>query len=703
MPYKIRKLPKTNKYRVYIDHGDKRGKQIIAKATTLKKAKAQIRLLSAIKHNPSFRLRSQLKGGEAIKMNPSVNPNENEEAFQSISVKEEKEHEKNIRQTLEPTFQPNKKKSGLSNVLKMVCKDPVRCIGLGKYNDYLKEYFGQFKDLSLVDTLAIKRIGSLSANGFVLRLPFKRPESNFTAYTVIKCSANTHSDNLFYEYYVGKEFINKISTKLPNFLETYDVYRFKTSDDWNTARNFANQQFPLTPIDLNSMLIHPNIRSFSESCRDNEKFCLLVQYFDKLYSFRSLFETNWNFGEIGYDMFGLMYQVYFALTYLAPNYTHYDLHQENVLLYKPYDGSKQYIEMHYHLKSGRVITFPTEYVCKIIDYGRNYINANAIESSEIIEQICQNNEKCGQDCGVQHGYNMIRGNIMKNLKNNINPENYDAAISYITPNKFNNAHDLRLINSLRKGDFGIKQLSNDEKLSYAEKFKNYPIPEYNNFFDAVCNIVYKDRYGTPDIDNATENFIRSKNGPNDKPDILTIFDAREMLEKNIDSFIEYETSKKYSTWQKAAVMHIYEDGRDYQFDELNTNTKETPSTETFWQQQEEANKKEVEQMRENALQQHLREQQMREENEKQLELKKQQQLAEKNKADEIQKQIQLMKQQRPNPLLQQRQRPRQQIPIAAAAAIEDEPSIFGGTKRRYKNNNKRTQRRLRRHHHRQST
>lgn len=49
MPYKIRKLPNTSRVRVYKHYGTKK-MSIVAKRTTLKKAKAQIRLLNAIDH-----------------------------------------------------------------------------------------------------------------------------------------------------------------------------------------------------------------------------------------------------------------------------------------------------------------------------------------------------------------------------------------------------------------------------------------------------------------------------------------------------------------------------------------------------------------------------------------------------------------------------------------------------------------------------
>ena len=50
MPFTIRKLPNQNKYRVR----NKETGKIHAKATTLKKAQKQVRLMTAIDKNPKF-------------------------------------------------------------------------------------------------------------------------------------------------------------------------------------------------------------------------------------------------------------------------------------------------------------------------------------------------------------------------------------------------------------------------------------------------------------------------------------------------------------------------------------------------------------------------------------------------------------------------------------------------------------------------
>jgi hypothetical protein len=57
MPYAIRKVPNKKCFRVT----NKKTKRVMAKCTTMKKAKKQLRLLNAIDNNPKFVLRKSNK------------------------------------------------------------------------------------------------------------------------------------------------------------------------------------------------------------------------------------------------------------------------------------------------------------------------------------------------------------------------------------------------------------------------------------------------------------------------------------------------------------------------------------------------------------------------------------------------------------------------------------------------------------------
>ena len=124
-----------------------------------------------------------------------------------------------------------------------------------------------------------------------------------------------------------------------------------------------------------------------EGCTHGSKLsaALLIQHFDNVETFKTIKRTNQA------DIYQLLFQVYFALSSMVNNYTHYDLHEDNVLCYKPYVGNR-YVVMNYHFNDGTVITFPTDHVCKIIDYGRNFFThtvGDHIESStNIIDDLC---------------------------------------------------------------------------------------------------------------------------------------------------------------------------------------------------------------------------------------------------------------------------------------------------------------------------
>ena len=84
-------------------------------------------------------------------------------------------------------------------------------------------------------------------------------------------------------------------------------------------------------------------------------------------------------------------------------------------------------------------------------------------------------------------------------------------------------------------------------------------------------IVYQGQHGTPE------------NLTNGLPDhkINNIRDARKILQVHYLGTLHKSIHKKYdSTWEKVAVMNIYDDGRDYEFIQLVSNPKMDPESDT---------------------------------------------------------------------------------------------------------------------------
>jgi hypothetical protein len=409
------------------------------------------------------------------------------------------------------------KDNNLSRMLRVACRNPDNCLELGYYADIIKQYFDNFKNFSYIKKNEIKIIGKPSTNGFILEFPFEK--QGYKAYTVLKCSAKSDSDNLFYEYYVGKFFINKYIKKFPTFVETYDLYEIKDETSWQTMKN---NKLATSTNDLTNLLTLQNVKEsdyhlFAESCTKSKMLCVLIQHFDKFTSFSDEYKNNMD--NIKYEILNILYQVYFTLVQLGDKYTHYDLHANNVFLYKPYDG-KQYIKMRYH-SGGNIYEFPSEYIVKIIDYGRNYFNNGTITTSEILQQYVCPASQCAPNCGTDQGYNVIQGNIL-------DPTTH---WHWITPNKPNASHDLRFA-------------------AYVTSYLNQ-LKLYNQF-------IYSSNYGTPSIANDEYN----KSNQN----IYSIYNMVTFLEKNLDTWNSLKINKKYdSTWTCVAEMDIYDDGRDYTF------------------------------------------------------------------------------------------------------------------------------------------
>jgi hypothetical protein len=527
-------------------------------------------------------------------------------------------------------------------MLRVACRNSGNCLALGEYDIMVKEFFEQFRNMNYIVNTLTKRI-SAGTNGVVLGIPFTK--NGYTAHTVLKVSSDPTSDNLFYEYYVGKFFINKYIHILPCFVETYDYYLFKNRDVWAVSVNAANSgnfhKVPISKCITRKEIKETDYTNFTQSCKDKALGCILIQHFDRFQSLYS-YAHNENF-----DVCTSLFQIYFGLNCLYNIYTHYDLHAGNVGLYKPYAG-KQYILMRYHIvpskrvymyggekdkgegekKKGEgekdkgegekdkgegekdkgtptspgffgsmspdtnqnpsssaqvdtatnvpaltppvpvpapsappmsvppsppvpasvpnnpnisqamsvsaeeVIEFKTEYIAKIIDYGRNYFNnkpqptdatnqinstnptnTNAgISTDEIINNYIKGRAECVPDCGADVGYSIIQGTACGG----------NAKFYWIDPNKPNMSHDMTCY-------YNILQM----------KYYTDLTPPY-----------FLSQYGTP-------------YRPSDGTHINNISDLLVNL-KQLMNIPHLNGSLKYdSTWTHAATMDVYSDGQPY--------------------------------------------------------------------------------------------------------------------------------------------
>ena len=408
-------------------------------------------------------------------------------------------------------------------VLSKVCPNTAGCIALGKYEDMINDFFADFQDLRMVSDVAKLSEGN---NGEVTLLTYTKRD--ITAYTVMKRGSkhNTEFDNLMYEYVVGKFFVNTLLRRFPNFVETYGLYVGNSDDPTAVTR------------------VPDAALTWKIGCAEYRNTHIMLQYYSDVRTMLSLLIPHETRPRALENMRNTLFQVYFPLMCLRGLFTHHDLHEENVLMYKPLAGNK-YVEFHYHFTSGRTVTFPSEYVAKIIDYGRSYFKhsepspKHAHNSSKETLEIMCDEKACGKNCGTEKGFYVTKlvtskGEVLRN----------DFYNDYIYTN--DSYSDFKLLNNLFSLlKYGKKLLGENSEIHVQHPSKlatllNMPVGKYNPKNDDFFLFYSIRDYFMP-----------------------------EMLNKIDEMNARPEFTQLYAGWTKGAVMHVYQAAdKDYTFEVL---------------------------------------------------------------------------------------------------------------------------------------
>jgi len=267
-----------------------------------------------------------------------------------------KEKKEKSRKKIGQFFLKNRYKIKAS-YLKAVCSNSNYCISFGKESDNINKFFNftSFDYIDKNDKNSVKMIGR-GMNSFITQIKYSR--EGYLANAILKSNKDEYSDNLVYEYLVGKQ-INKWLKQYPCFLETYGVF-YSDSDYSSIHECLTNKNFE------NIVQMNDTDANFIEQSCIYDDLGVLIQYLDNPITMRQYLEDDRNYDDLLY----ILYQVYMPLKYLKHNFTHYDLHLNNVLLYEPEVNT--YIEYHYHLSDGTTTIFKSKYLAKIIDYGRSF-------------------------------------------------------------------------------------------------------------------------------------------------------------------------------------------------------------------------------------------------------------------------------------------------------------------------------------------
>jgi len=445
-----------------------------------------------------------------------------------------------------------------AKLLKTVCSDAGVCMAFGQKRDTIIHFFNGFTTFEYA-TKRVKMIGEPSSNGFVREIRYNR--LGYNSFAILKSAKRPNADNLVYEYIVG-QYINKQCKRFPCFIETYGMYYYKDPKSWS---KFSNPKSNITPKNLQESLeLEQNPYNYSKMCLQSQYATVLTEHIKHAKSMNSFIYAD--LGEVtGFimkHMAYVLYQIYMPLGVLQDNFTHYDLHSGNVLLYEPVKG--KYIEYHYHTNN-TVVRFKSSYISKIIDYGRCYYKfgeqdtkpENALEPLDIYETLCQerdcsvitNNKE--SICGSKLGFGWMEPGLKRSGV-------------YISSSESNPSHDLRLLHIIRQALTPIYDM--------LVKIDNNDLSKYKylrDTFDLLMNnILSKVKYGVGITDEKNKVFGTEPNISKGYPfAVYNVKDAEEALRNIIlnpdmkflnDAFFN-DSSKKLGN------MHVYSDGSPTKF------------------------------------------------------------------------------------------------------------------------------------------
>jgi hypothetical protein len=416
------------------------------------------------------------------------------------------------------TFMKNTENKRRSMFLQAICSDSGVCIAFGKERNKIFDFFNGFTKFDYLKS--IKAIGAVSANGFVKELEYER--EGYKAHAILKSSRENDSDNLMYEYFIGVTINNVLLKYFPCFIETYGHYRYRNETDWAQFidKNPGNQ-------DLNTMLIPYKKGSVNvpESCQYSKTLCVLVQHIKGAASIGDkVIKNPPDFDYIINDLLYSFYQVYCTLATVCTLFTHYDLHPDNVILYKPADG--KYIEFHYHTVDG-IINFKSQYIVKIIDYGRCFLHNTGFNSVSYYDKICddKNITECNigtEKCGDESGYGWLYPKLEEDTY-------------YISSTMNNRSHDLRLLNDLKD-----RMPWHDEPFKSSTRIRNH-------LKNILLSVEYTGKYGTPPVV-GKRNLKKTED----------VIDAHLFIKRAIqDPEQKAANDAYYAGMEKLGDMHIY--------------------------------------------------------------------------------------------------------------------------------------------------
>ena len=416
------------------------------------------------------------------------------------------------------------------------------------------------------------------------------------------------SNNIFYEYYIGKYVINNMVPYYPNFVQTYNMVLFETDvemkklcenvNNMPTNTQFSSDARYQTQLDTRLFVngdgnyTGKNISGYwGMSCQYSNRVGIFTESYAQFPTLQEVLEkdvemiqklVNSNVNKslddkiqklkdkLYVDMVGYLFQIYKALYAVKGGFSHNNLTLNNVRMYKPVSDDNiitiRYLES--SLQNKKVSNFyvgqstanpaiQTQYIPKITNYEMAYINVKMSDENnnyynETTQTIIDNSgvlNKCPKLSTNMHSSMSITDYSMIYERSTNNPTS-DVYLMYLLSNYV-------MQNKMTP--------NNGQNEGFFDKAAKYILGVKQNNKDGV---IYMGQF--------TRELINASNIKDSENKLSTVTETFMYLRQIITTKQYYNLAKTiYNDKSTAATMYIYDKYEPYEIEYNDTNLKNT--------------------------------------------------------------------------------------------------------------------------------
>jgi hypothetical protein len=314
--------------------------------------------------------------------------------------------------------------------------------------------------------------------------------------------------------------------RFPCFVETYGKYFYKNNESWFSAQDQVTPKYSLKNLKLEETI------DWSRSCKLSKWAAILIEQIAGGVSLGDMLKNKERVIYIVNNpiLLHILFIIYHALAKLSKQFTHYDLHIVNLMLYKP--SETKYIKYIYHnATGGSPLEFNCQYVPKIIDYGRSFFDNGNLNSRKIYDRLCKEKD-CKPKCGEKFGFTWLD----------------PIPTFHISSSQKNESHDLRALYNIKDcfKYYNITTISNEYKnLSKCGK--------------ELIEVANKVQYGI-NLPGPLREFGTIENLTNDQNKIYNVTSAYKQLKNIIENTKGADGTDLFSKPEDClGTLHVYDD------------------------------------------------------------------------------------------------------------------------------------------------